>query len=69
MAWYKNPLINESWKGLSWYFPKNAYKKSEGEVSDVQFKKLDSFILETSKNHLIRNFLRNRRVRVKSVII
>ena len=28
-------------------------------------KKLDPFTLETSKNHLIRNFLRNGRVRVK----
>ena len=28
-------------------------------------KKLDSFTLETSKNHLIRNFLRNGRLRVK----
>ena len=28
-------------------------------------KKLDSFTLETSKNHLIRNFLRNGCVRVK----
>ena len=27
-------------------------------------KKLDSFTLETSKNHLIRNFLQNERVRV-----
>ena len=29
-------------------------------------KKLDFFTLETSKNHPIRNFLRNGRVRVKS---
>ena len=29
------------------------------------FKKLDSFTSETSKNHLIRNFLRNERLRVK----
>ena len=28
-------------------------------------KKLDSFTLEMSKNHLIRNFLRNGRLRVK----
>ena len=28
-------------------------------------KKLDSFTLEKSKKHLIRNFLRNGRVRVK----
>ena len=31
--------------------------------SDLK-KKLDSFTLETSKNHLIRNFLHNGRVRV-----
>ena len=30
----------------------------------VRFKKLDSFTLETLKNHLIRKFLRNGRVRV-----
>ena len=36
-------------------------------VSEVGFeKKLDSFTLETSKNHLIRNFLRNWRLRVNS---
>ena len=28
-------------------------------------KKIDSFTLETSENHLIRNFLRNERLRVK----
>ena len=33
-------------------------------VSEVRFKKLDSFTLETSKNHLIRNFLRNGRLMV-----
>ena len=32
-------------------------------MSDL--KRLDSFTLETSKNHLIRNFLRNGRVWVK----
>ena len=37
-------------------------------VSEVQLKKLDSFTLETSKNHLIRNFLRNGRVRVEFVL-
>ena len=30
------------------------------------FKKFDSFTLETSKTHLIHNFLRNGRVRVKT---
>ena len=32
-------------------------------------KKLDSFTLETLKNHLIRNFLRNGRLRVKDLHI
>ena len=31
-------------------------------------KKLDSFTLETSKNHLIRNFLRNGRGRVNVTV-
>ena len=38
--------------------------KNQREVSEVRLKKLDSFNLETSKNHLIRNFLRNGRLRV-----
>ena len=33
-------------------------------VSVVRVKKLDSFSLETSKNHQIRNFLQNERLRV-----
>ena len=61
-----NPLKNEIWKGLNLFFPKDAHQKSEG-VSEVRFKKLDSFTLETSKNHLIRNFRRNGRLKVKSV--
>ena len=32
-------------------------------------KKLGSFTLETSKNHLIRNFLRNGRLRVKHAFL
>ena len=32
-------------------------------------KKLDSFTLETSKNHLIRSFLRNGRLRVKDFLM
>ena len=59
-----NPLKNEIWMGLNRYFPKDAHQKSDG-VSEVRLKKLDSFALEMSKNHLIRNFLRNRRLRVK----
>ena len=39
--------------------------KNQRGVSEVRFyKKLDSFTFETSKNHLIRNFLLNERVRV-----
>ena len=45
----ENPLKNENWKSLNWYFPKDAHQKSE----PVQFKKkLDSFTLETSKNQI-----------------
>ena len=32
------------------------------KVSEARLKKLDSFTFETSKNHFIRNFLRNGRV-------
>ena len=39
--------------------------KNLSGVSEVRFKKIVSFTLETSKNHLIRNFLPNGRVRVK----
>ena len=38
--------------------------KNPREVSEIRFKKVDSFSLERSKNHRIRNFLRNRRLRV-----
>ena len=38
---------------------------SESVRYDLQ--KLDFFTLETSKNHLIRNFLRNGRLRVKLI--
>ena len=51
-------------KGLIWYFPKDAHQKSDEGSVRSDLKKLDPFILETSKNHLIRNFLRNGRVRV-----
>ena len=49
-------------------FQKMRIKNLRG-VSEVRFKKLDSFTLETSKNNLIRNFLRNGRLRVKSLEI
>ena len=47
-------------------FRKMRIKNLKG-VSDVRFKKLDSFTLETSKNHLVRIFLRNGRLRVKLI--
>ena len=51
--------------GLKFVFLKRSASKIwGGGVSEVWFKKLDSFTLETSKNHLIRNFLRNGRLRV-----
>ena len=49
-------------------FQKMRIKNLRG-VSEVRFKKNDSFTLETSKNHLIRNFLRNGRLRVKNLIV
>ena len=45
-------------------FQKMRIKNLRGSVRS-DFKKLDSFTMETSKNHLIRSFLRNGRVRVK----
>ena len=35
-------------------------------VSEFRFEKIDSFTLETSEHHPIRNFFRNERVRVKN---
>ena len=55
---------HERWKSLNKYSLKDAHQKSEeGQWGPIK-KKLDSFTLETSKNHLIRNFLR---VRVKTI--
>ena len=55
----------KSGRALIGSFQKMRIKNLRG-VSEVRFKKkLHSFNLETSKNHLIRNFLRNRRLRVK----
>ena len=45
----------------------NKHQKSDGGSVRSDLKKLDSFTVETSKNHLIRNFLRNGRLRVKQV--
>ena len=44
-------------------FQKMRIKNRRRSVGS-DLKKLDSFTLETSKNHLIRNFLRNGRLRV-----
>ena len=38
--------------------------RGRGQLGPIK-KKLDSFTLETLKNHLIRNFLRNGRLRVE----
>ena len=66
---YSGSLTLTRLKGLELVFSKNADRKSEG-VSEVRFyKKLDSFTLETSENHLIRNFLRNERMRVNYDIL
>ena len=54
----------KSGRGLICIFQKMRIKNLRG-VSYVRFKKLDSFTLETSENHLIRIFLRNGRLRVK----
>ena len=59
-------LKKEIWKDINWYLPKDAHQKSDGGSVRSDFKKLDSFTLETSKNHLIRSFLRNGRLRVKN---
>ena len=54
----------KSGRGKIAIFQKMRIKNLMGSVrSDL--KKLDSFNLETSKNHLIRSFLRNGRVWVK----
>ena len=45
----------------------DALQKSEGGSVRSDFKILDSFTLETSKNHLIRNFLRNKGLKVNIV--
>ena len=63
MMEFENPEVGEkmSWKG---FVSKLIEPDALGSVrSDL--KKLDFFSSETSKNHLIRNILRNGRVRVK----
>ena len=48
-------------------FQKMRIKNLRGGVSEVRLKKLDSFTLQTSKNHLIRNCSRNERLRVNYI--
>ena len=54
----------KSGRALIGSFQKMRIKNLMG-VSEVRFKKIDSFTLGMSKNHLIRTFLRNGRLRVK----
>ena len=68
--WLKHDLnikTTEKWnlEGLKSVFSKRCASKIWGEVSEVRLKKLDSFTLETSNNHVIRNYRRNGRLRVK----
>ena len=49
-------------------FQKMRIKNLRGQWGPI-LNKLSSFTLETSKNHLIRNFLRNGRLRVKIILI
>ena len=52
-------------EGPKLVFSKGCASKIWGGSVRSDFKKRDSFTLKTSKNHLIRDFLRNRRVRLK----
>ena len=62
-SWYKTHWKMKSGRALIGIFQKRRIKNLRGSVrSDL--KNLDSFTLETSKNHLIRNFLHNGRLRV-----
>ena len=36
-SWYKNPLKNESWKGLKWCFAKDAHQKRGKTISSATF--------------------------------
>ena len=58
----------KAWRALIGIFQKIRIKNlREGvmtRVIEVRLKKIDSCTVETSKNHLIRNLLRNGRVRV-----
>ena len=58
-----------SLKGLKLVFSKRCASKIWRGSVRSDFKKLDSFTSEMSKNHRIRNFVRNGRVRVNSLVL
>ena len=63
-SWPKTHRKMRSWRAEIVFFSKRCASKIWAGL-----KKIDSFTLETSKNHLIRNFLRNGRLRVKANLI
>ena len=64
-------LRDTEWKleGPKLVFFKRCASRIWGGSIRSDLKKLDAFTWETSTNHLIRNFLRNERVRVKTELI
>ena len=54
-----------AWRAKIGIFQKMRIKILKGGQWGPILKKIDSFTLETSKTHLIRNFLRSGRLRVK----
>ena len=67
-SWYKNPLKNESWKGLNRYFSKDAHQKSEvGQWGPIQKNSTPSpWKRRKTTSSAI---LRNGRLRVKMQMI
>ena len=63
-SWYKTHWKMKSGRVLIGIYQKIRIKNLNGGSVRSDLKKLDSFTLEASKNHLFRNFLRNGRVRV-----
>ena len=56
-----------AWRAKIGIFQRMRIKNLRGQWGPV--KKIDFFAMETSKNHLIRNFLRNGRLRVNPVML
>ena len=54
----------ETWKGLNWYFPKDAHQKSKG-VSEARLKKTRLLYLGNVEKPPDPQFLCNGRLRVK----